>query len=242
LSVSFLFLWGCPQTKPAEEKPPTRREVVKTDSGPDRKAPDVAPDKTPEKVAEKVAEKTPEKVVDAGPDLGPTAVNGRLRFKGGERIANDLGQALVLKVTELCKELGKYDCIKDVHNITLRGVSPYKQAIYTPWKMPPVIAPISLDRVVIAACQNRVKKDFADPTKAVVFKAIADSKDPDSKALGSVVETLYKRLLLRKPTEKETKLLVDFMAKVKARSKQPAQDWATLTCFGVGTSLEFIFY
>ncbi len=169
--------------------------------------------------------------------------NPNVKFKGGERIANDLSQALGLAQDKMCLELGKFDCFKDAHLIVLGGVEPYQAAIMESWEFAPVTAPIAVDRVALAVCEQRAKADFADAGKAVIFKELASQNKEDTGAMKKAVDTLYKRLLLRPSTTQEQDALVQFWDKVKAKGgDKPLVTWATLTCFGVASSMEFLFY
>lgn len=166
----------------------------------------------------------------------------RIKFKGALRLANNLSQALSIPKDELCKELGLYPCFTQVHRINLGGMEPYKEVIRVPWEVPPLSAPIAAERVALASCQERVKRDFADASKAVIFKPLVGASDASEAARKEVVTSLYKRLFQRLPNEAELGHLVGFWDKVKASSKKPLQDWSVLTCFGLVTSTEFLFY
>ena len=49
----------------------------------------------------------------------------RVKYKSGARYANDLAEALDLSRDAVCRELGRYDCVDEVHRIVLGGVEPY---------------------------------------------------------------------------------------------------------------------
>jgi len=167
----------------------------------------------------------------------------RIKFKSVKRLANNLSVALGLPKSALCKELGTYDCFsKDAHSVTLGGVEPYVQRINNPWKLPPLSAPIAVDRVALASCQARVKQDFADANKALIFAPLVGVSNPNEGARREVVVTLYKRFFLRLPTNEQASKWVGFWDTVTSSSQQPAQDWATLVCFGIASSTEFLFY
>ncbi|TNE44267.1 MAG: hypothetical protein EP343_31445 [Deltaproteobacteria bacterium] len=166
----------------------------------------------------------------------------RIKFKGPTRLANNLSMALQIEKTELCRELGKYDCFSEAHRVALKGVEPYQLSIRVPWEISPLGAPIVTERVAMASCTERAKRDFADGSKAVIFKPVVGQSEPSASAREEVVTTLYKRLLLRLPTNEEKSKLVGFWDKVKEKSQKPAQDWSTLVCFGLVTSTEFLFY
>ncbi len=166
----------------------------------------------------------------------------RIKFKGVTRLANNLSMALQIDKKELCRELGKYDCFTQAHTISLKGVEPYKVGVRESWDLPPLGAPVVTERVAMASCTERAKRDFADGSKAVIFKPVVGQTEPSASAREEVVTTLYKRLLLRLPTNEEKSKLVGFWDKVKEKSTKPAQDWSTLVCFGLVTSTEFLFY
>lgn len=165
----------------------------------------------------------------------------RIKFKGVTRLVNNLSQALSLPKDQLCKELGTFNCFTQAHEITLGGVEPYVKRINEKWHMPPLSAPITVDRVALASCAERVKRDFADASQALIFKALV-SGDTSASAREKAVIALYQRLLLREPTKAQADAWVGFFDKVKEKSKKPSQDWATLVCFGVVSSTEFLFY
>ena len=156
----------------------------------------------------------------------------QLKRKDGARLANDLAQALELPRTELCAELGTYDCVNQAHRIVLGGVEPYELRVDTPLSVTPVTAPIAADRLALSACGTRAQRDFAGP--AVVFEGLV-ANAPDGPA--AAVQALYDRLLGRTPDPHELALLTEFAGEVPNR-----QDYATLACFVVATSSEFIFY
>lgn len=177
------------------------------------------------------------------PTFLPSA-KARVNFKGGRRLGNDLSRALELPRAELCKELSSYDCVEQVHQITLGGVEPYRLGINDPMPVAPVTAPIAVDRIALQSCDRRAELDLEDPQAALVFKAVAQSSEaePTKESLGQDVNALYDRLLMRDPSDDERRAIVEFWSVVKARSADPKRDWATLSCFMVATSLEALFY
>ena len=168
----------------------------------------------------------------------------RVKFKGGEVMLRDLSTALDLPRDRACGELGRYDCIKEVHGIALGGVEPYHQAINTPLEVMPVTAAIAADRVALSTCIRRVKLDFDTPAEAVVFGAIAGGAGvPDAAALGATAKVLYDRILRRDATDDEVAALVDFHAEVLAETGGDGRRrWAQMSCFSVATTLEALFY
>ena len=59
-----------------------------------------------------------------------SAARGNLRFKGPERLNNDLAAALELDPQTVCTELGMYQCTALVHTVSLGGVEPYGAGLY----------------------------------------------------------------------------------------------------------------
>lgn len=184
----------------------------------------------------------------AEPEAAPQGIvashKARVKFKGGEVMLRDLSAALELPRDRACGELGRYDCVKDVHSIALGGVEPYEQGINTPLEVMPVTAAIAADRVALSTCTRRMRLDFDAPDDAVIFGALAGGSGvPDKATLAATARTLYDRILRRDATDAEVATLVDFHAEVMAETGDDARrSWAQLTCFSVATSLEALFY
>lgn len=180
----------------------------------------------------------------AGPQ--PASPTARVKFKGPQRIANDLAQALDLSTQDLCKELGTYDCFS-AHGIVMGGVEPYRLRIDEPLPEAPVTSPMAVDRVVLSACGERAARDFAAPDQAVLFAELAAGADSSAGAAlsadarAAVAGRLYERLLARTPQQAEIDALVAFGDDMTG-STAPARDWAQLACYAVATSTEFLFY
>lgn len=167
----------------------------------------------------------------------------RVQFKGGQRYATDLSEGLGLARLELCQELGRYDCVDQVHDITLGGVEPYKLRINKPLPVAPVTAPIAVDRVALSACDQRAERDFAAPEEAVIFGEVA-SGAPDEAKYAAVSARLYERLLQREAEPAEVAALAGFVREVEEEvgAEAAPREWATMSCFVVATSMEALFY
>ena len=192
-------------------------------------------------------------VVPPPPDAGPppefeTKRSGkaRVRWKGDQRIANDLSQALELPKNELCKEVGRFDCL-DVHAIPLGGVEPYLKGIFEPLPTTAVTTPLAIERLVMSACAERVTRDGGRPD-GLIFKdiqltaelALADPAQPELRA---AFELLYRRMLQRPMSDAEWGHIRGLYDEILAAADPaPAPSWATLGCFAVGTSMEALFY
>ena len=199
-------------------------------------APDPAPVAEPEPMAE------PEPDPEPGQEGVVASHKARVKFKGGERYARDLSAALELPRDQLCTELGLYDCVDEVHRISLGGVEPYELGIDEPLPVAPVSAAIAVDRVALSACIRRVELDFADPGSAVVFGSLATAGGPQRADLEAVAADLIDRILRRDATPAEISALADFYVDAEAEADAPAQAFGQLSCFAVATMLEALFY
>lgn len=183
----------------------------------------------------------PDPTTEAGPPASP---NPRVRFKGPKRLALELSRILDLDDGEVCSELGQYDCFT-VHNVSLGGADPFGVALYSPSETSTATTPIAVERVVLAGCIERAVRDLKTPTSAVIFKDIATSAgvlDVQSDAVAAAIDSLYTRSMQRRASESEVAHLRSLYADVEKESASPAQDWASLSCFAVLTSLETLFY
>ncbi len=168
----------------------------------------------------------------------------RLKYKSGARYANDLAAALDLSRDAVCRELGRYDCVDEVHRIVLGGVEPYTLGVREPLPSLGVTAPIAQDRVALAACTERIERDLAAPEP--VFLTAVDVDAPTPGQLEATAGRFYDRILRRAATPDEVSALAQFHSTVTdelAESGATAtRDWAILSCFMVATTLESIFY
>jgi hypothetical protein len=168
----------------------------------------------------------------------------RVKYKSGARYANDLARALDLPRDAICRELGRYDCVDEVHRIVLGGVEPYTLGVREPLPAIAVTAPIAQDRVALAACTERIERDLA--ASEPVFLASIDVDAPTPIQLEETARHFYDRILRRDATPSEISALAQFHSTVTDESGDsgaPAtRDWAILSCFMVATTLESIFY
>jgi hypothetical protein len=179
---------------------------------------------------------------DSSQPPDPKPQNDRVNFKGGKRLATDLGISLDLEKSEICNELGQYNCTDLAHNITLGGVEPYLQTIYQPIQQLSMSTLNAVDRTVLGACSRRAERDFAEPGTAVVFGAIAGSKGASVAAIRKLSNELYQRLLGRNANRAELDALVKFYEELKATESAPAQAFAIHACFAIATTEESLFY
>jgi hypothetical protein len=168
----------------------------------------------------------------------------RVKYKSGARYANDLAAALDLPRDAVCRELGRYDCVDEVHRIVLGGVEPYTLGVREPLPSIAVTAPIAQDRVALAACTERIERDRA--ASEPVFLTTVDVDAPTPGQLEATAKRFYDRILAREATPDEVSALAEFHSTVTgepgASGATATRDWAILSCFMVATTLESIFY
>ena len=183
------------------------------------------------------------------PEQLPTVVKsskGRLKFKNGRIYARALADGLRLSPEQLCQELGQYDCVEEVHRISLLGVEPYRTGIIERLPHTVVSTPLAVERVALSACTTRARFDLSQVEDPAVFKNIAlDNQGgiADPEQMDADIREIYRRLLARNPEDREIvhhkKLYQDI---VEMGDPQPAQTWASLSCFAVATSIEALFF
>ena len=168
----------------------------------------------------------------------------RVKYKSGARYANDLAAALDLPPDAVCRELGRYDCVHEVHRIVLGGVEPYTLGVREPLPSIAVTAPIAQDRVALAACTERIERDLA--ASEPVFLTTIDVDAPTLGELEATARRFYDRILSREATPDEVSALAQFHSTVTDEPGESGatatRDWAILSCFMVATTLESVFY
>lgn len=166
----------------------------------------------------------------------------RVRAKHGERYATDLAASLELSRSDVCNELGRYDCVSDAHRIVVGGVEPYRLGIDEPLPIAPITAPIAYDRIALSACGERADRDFADPGTAALFGDVIPEASVES--LRATGTKLYEQVLGRGPDPTELEAIVSFYDEVAAETEaaEAPKEWAVLACFAVATTQEALFY
>lgn len=160
-----------------------------------------------------------------------------VRFKGGARLRADWARGLDLAPEAVCRELGRYDCATEVHNIVLGGVEPYVLNINRPLQAAPVTAPLAVDRMALAACGRAVERDLTDPTNAVIFRP--EAGEWSAAARRAAHERLIEGLLKRRANDAELARLDALWT--DAPTDDPREQ-AVTACFVVATSVESLFY
>jgi hypothetical protein len=152
----------------------------------------------------------------------------------------DLMRALELGSDDVCKELGERNCIRDIHVIALGGNDPFRSGINVPPRQPLSTTSVVVDRVLLSACAARAHADKAGPAK--VFTEIdlkAATPAASAPAVEATIATLFRRLLARDPKPNESAVIKTLLDGDDAPAS--AEEFATLACFAVGSSLEFLF-
>jgi hypothetical protein len=173
-----------------------------------------------------------------------TSRHPHLQWKRYSALEADLVQALELKPEELCTEFGLESCINSVHLAPLGGNEPFKSGMLEPTAEPLATTPAVVDRLLLSACGRRAELDLAAKKEAKVFQGLdleSDAPAPDDERVKETVTDLYHRFLARDPDEKELSIVAELTRDEKARPV-PAKQFATLACFAVGTSTEFLFF
>lgn len=174
-----------------------------------------------------------------------------VKFKDGERYVRDLSSNLNMPREDICKELGRYDCVSDAFRIVLGGVEAPNLLVNEPIENAALTSPIALDRVALHICTNRVKLDRSQPSEAVLFRTGAFGRNGKARSIDpawmqDTANAIYSAVLLRAPSAAEVRNLTDLYKQVRdgrpANSVEAAADWVTLSCFAVASSLEAVFY
>ena len=173
-----------------------------------------------------------------------TSHHPHLQWKRYSALEADLVQALELAPEELCTEFGLESCINAVHLTPLGGNEPFKSGLLEPTAEPLATTPAVVDRLLLSACGRRTELDLAAKKQAKVFQGLdleSDAPSPEDASVKETVTDLYHRFLARDPDEKELSIVSGLTRDDKARPV-PAKEFATLACYAVGTSTEFLFF
>lgn len=175
-----------------------------------------------------------------------SSARANVRFKRHDRLAADYSAALGIDRDELCREFATNDCASDVHRVALGGVDPYQTGLYEASNTTGASTPLIVERIALAACGERVDRDFSTATGGVIFKGLTVGADGklalDAKADAAVV-TLYQRTLLRSPTDAERAAVIALYTELESSgAPEPARLWARLACMTVLTLSEALFY
>jgi hypothetical protein len=183
----------------------------------------------------------------ARPDPAPgvqyaTSQGATMLWKRPAALEADLMRALALGRDEVCTELGARSCTRDIHTIALGGNDPFRSGINRPSSEPTGTTSIAVDRVVLSACNARARADKAGPAK--VFTALdlrGGAPSPEAPAVDATIRDLYRRLLARDPRAQELAVVRELLDPAQPDAPQSAEAFATLACYAIGSSLEFLF-
>jgi hypothetical protein len=188
-------------------------------------------------------------VADAGeaPDPGyRISARPDLQWKRFAALEADLSAALELPPEALCVELGRESCIREAHLVPLGGNNPFKTGMLEPSSEPLATTPFAIDRIVLSACGERVRRDReAGQSDARVFSQFpleGDAPAPGDAATTQLVSSLFRRLLARDPAEHEVPLIAALAADSEGGQAIAAADFAVLACYAIGTTTEFLFF
>jgi hypothetical protein len=176
-----------------------------------------------------------------------------VRFLNASRLSKTFAKELGLPETEVCKELGQYQCVDFIHKISLLGTDPYLFGVNDPLPSTTTATPLVVERVATAGCITRVKidrKEQASVTREehrLFDRLVIDQSgkmDAASPIVAFTIDRLYTRALQRHATANEVADLRALYTSIEALPsvKTPAEDWAIASCVAVLTSMESLFY
>jgi hypothetical protein len=164
-----------------------------------------------------------------------------LQWKRISALENDLMSALDLAREEVCNELGLYRCAL-VHLVPLGSSNPFGASLYEAVAEPLATTPAATDRMVLAACVERVQRD-RQATAEIFTHFALDGLAPaaGTPEVAAMIEDLYRRFLQRDATAEEIAMVAE-LAVDDTGAPVAAADFAKLACFTVGTTTEFLFF
>jgi hypothetical protein len=175
------------------------------------------------------------------------STRGALVWKRGPALANGLSAALVVPVEDLCRELGRFDCVGLAHQVPLGGNDAFVKGQYQPLIEPGATTAVAFDRLALSACSVAVELDRGRPA-GFIFRGHAlddvplDPSDPAvQEGARFVGAELYRRLHGREPREPEQHALLELLTDDEGRGTS-GLDFAKLACFAVASTTETLFY
>lgn len=166
-------------------------------------------------------------------DMAPPKPGLDLVWKRYRAFEHGLTTGLALK-KDFCLELGNKACIDEVHLTVLGGNEPYKAGQFDRAQAPTALTAVAVDRVVLAACSQRLELDRKAKDSAVVFRHFPLSGEkPSGTAVEALAKDLYQRILARDPQAAELKVVTDFAGQGLANDKL-----ALMLCYAIATSSE----
>jgi hypothetical protein len=145
----------------------------------------------------------------------------------------------------LCHELTEYSCFRYAHQYALGGHNAADRGQMHGQSAPSLTTAVAVERVVLAACTNRLNQDLAlnqlDDRVFRFFELEVADEMIAPEAVEAQANDLYKRFLIRKPSSAEMAALLDLRQNVQPHVKN-GFELAQIMCFTVGTHSEFLFY
>jgi hypothetical protein len=175
------------------------------------------------------------------------STRGALVWKRGPALANGLSEALIVPVSDLCRELGRFDCVEFAHQVPLGGNDPFEKGQYQPLIEPGATTAVAFDRLALSACSVAVEYDRARPASFIFRGHPLDDVplDPSDAATQEgarfVGQELYRRLHGREPRDAELQSLLLLLTDDEGRGTS-GRDFAKLACFAVASTTETILY
>jgi hypothetical protein len=171
----------------------------------------------------------------------PISRGRSVQWKRSAALEADLMRGLELTRDELCQELGSQSCIRAVHTVALGGNDPFGSGLLRPPAASLSTTPLAIDRVTLSACSQRARADKQGSPK--VFTSLdlsGPAPEPNAEAAVATITTLFRRLLARDPKPNEVVIIQELLANDAER--MTAEEFATLACFVVASSLESLFF
>lgn len=175
------------------------------------------------------------------------STRGALVWKRGPALANGLSAALVVPVEDLCRELGRFDCVGLAHQVPLGGNDAFVKGQYQPLIEPGATTAVAFDRLALSACSVAVELDRGRPA-GFIFRGHALDDVPLNPSDPAVQEgarfvgaELYRRLHGREPRAPEQDALLELLTDDEGRGTS-GLDFAKLACFAVASTTETLFY
>lgn len=165
----------------------------------------------------------------------PNLVDKNLMWKRYRSLEQTLMSGLSLTKNQLCNEAGNLACVDKVHLFALGGNEPFNKAQYERLAAPSVTTGVAIERLVLAACSERLRRDKSG-TPVVFTKLPLSTAAPAGNAVREQATVLYQRLLLRDPTAEELSVVAAFAAKGGT-----SETVAKSLCFAIASHAEFLF-
>ena len=181
---------------------------------------------------------------EAGDDaVTPFATSDRdMVWKRYAALDAELSRALSLEPEALCTEFGNASCIREIHLVALGGNEPYRSGLTKPSVKTLSTTPTVVDRVLLSACSARAAADKTGPrvlfTELDLSGQAPAAQDP---SVTATITTLFRKLLSRDPRTDEVAIIRGLLTTEDGSEALSAQEFAVLSCFVIGSSLEFLF-